>query len=343
MKFRPVLLSTLLAAGSLAGAGHAADPAAPVAPAPAPAPGKTVPIWSLAFSPDGKTLAAGAYQRVQLWDVAGKSVTRTLTGLAGPVRCLTWSRDGKHLAAGSGKPGELGEVRVWTAAADAPPVANMREHKDVVEGVAFSNAGDALLSASVDEKILAVDLGTKKVIRAMQDHTNRISSVAVSPNGKYVATGSLDKTVKIWSGADYKPLANLDSNNGQVYTLAFLPSGDQLAVAGEDGNLRIYRLSESRTGKLTGVNGTVARTLNGNRTPIFAMGTGGNILAYGGADKTVNVYDMASGNRKHTLKECTDAVYAVAVSPDGSTVAAGSRDGKVRLWSVADGRLVAEL
>jgi WD40 repeat protein len=310
---------------------------------PAPAP-----VWSLAFSPDGKVLAAGSYQRVQLWDAASKSPLRTLSGHAGPVRCLAWSADGKQLAAGGGKPGELGEVKIWSVGEGGPAAgkdaAPMREHRDVVEGVAFSASGDAVLSASVDEKVLAVGLADGKVLRAMTDHTNRVVSVAVSPNGKYVATGSLDKTVKIWSGADYKPLANLDNNGGQVYGVQFLPSSTQLAVAGEDGNLRVYRLSEVKTGSLVGINGTVERTFNGNRTPLLALAVAGkgNLLACGGADKSVNVFDV-NGGRKYALKECSDAVYALAFSPDGATLAAGSRDGKVRLWNMADGKLLGEL
>lgn len=304
---------------------------------------RPVPVWSLAFSPDGKTLAAGSYQSVQLWDVESRAAGKKLTGHAGQVRCLAWSADGRQLAAGGGKPGESGEVRVWDVAAGKLNVG-MTEHRDVVEGVAFSASGDAIISASMDERALAVQLASKKVVETMGDHTNRVVSVALSPNGKYLATGSLDKTVKLWSATDYKPLANLDFPGGQVYQVAFLPPGDQFIVVGEDGNSRVFRINESRSGKSTGFNISTVRTLNGNRTPVFAVAVSakGNFFALGGADNVVNVYD-ANGNRKYQLKECTDAVYALALSPDGSLVAAGSRDGKVRLWTTSDGKLAAEL
>lgn len=304
---------------------------------------RPVPIWSLAFSPDGKTLAAGSYQTVQLWDVESKTAGRKLAGHAGPVRCLAWSADGKQLAAGSGKPGESGEVRVWDVL-DGKLAAGMTEHRDVVEGVAFSAAGDVVISASMDERALAIQVAARKIVQTMGDHTNRVVSVSLSPNGKYLATGSLDKTVKIWSATDYKPLANLDYPGGQVYQVTFLPPGDQFIVVGEDGNSRIFRISESRSGKTTGFNINSVRTLNGNRTPISAVAVAakGNFFALGGEDKVVHVYD-ANGNRKYQLKECTDAIYAVALNPDGSLVAAASRDGRVRLWTTSDGKLAAEL
>lgn len=304
---------------------------------------RPVPIWSLAFSPDGKTLAAGSYQTVQLWDVETRTAGKKLAGHAGPVRCLAWNADGKQLAAGGGKPGEVGEVRVWDVA-EGKLAAGITEHRDVVEGVAFSAAGDVILSASIDERALATQVASKKVLQTMGDHTNRVLTVALSPNGKYLVTGSLDKTVKLWSATDYKPLANLDFPGGQVYQVAFLPPGDQFVVVGEDGNSRIFKINESRNGKVTGYNFNSVRTLSGNRTPVNTVSAAakGNFFAMGGEDKVVNVYD-GGGSRKYQLKECTDAIYAVAVNPEGTLVAAASRDGKVRLWGTADGKLIAEL
>ena len=316
---------------------------AAAAPAPKPAvPARPAPVWSVAFSPDGKLLAAGGYKRIDLWDVAAKT-SRPLEGHAGPVRCLAWSADGTRLAGGGGKPGELGEVKVWTVTdGQATPAGVLREHKDFVEGLAFAPSG-AVVSAGMDDRALVVPLESGKSTHAMSDHTNRVVSVAFSSTGKYVATGSLDTTVKIWGATDYKPLANLDRNGGQVHSIAFLPAGDQLLVGGEDGNVRIYRLRETRTGSMTGVNGDISRTFNGNRTPVYTVAASvkGNLLAWAGADKTIQVFD-SNGGRKYALKECPDAVYSVAFSPDGALLAAGCRDGKVRVWTMSDGKLTVE-
>jgi WD40 repeat protein len=331
-RIQAVAISALLLCGCVAGAALAAA--------------KPAPVWSLSFSPDGKLLAAGAYRDIRVWDMETRTA-HTAGSLSGPVRSLAWSRDGQTLAAGSGKPGETGEVGLFAVAqAIAPGVApvTIQEHKDVVESVAFAPGGEGILSAGMDEKALAVQINPRKVVAAMQDHTNRVAAVAVSPDGKYVATGSLDKTVKIWSGVDYRPLANIDANVGQVYALVFLPSGE-FAVAGEDGNIRVHRLAETKTGKLTGINGSLVRTMGGNRTPILCLAADAKsgMLVSGGEDRTVKVYFPGSNGPKHVLKECPEAVYAVAVTPDGSTVAAGSRDGKIRLWNAAEGKLITEL
>lgn len=344
---RTLLAFTLTGACSAVGAAPAPVKPAPASkPAPAPArPVPPAPVWSVAFSPDGKLLAAGGYKQIALWDLATQTA-KPLAGHAGPVRCLAWSADGSRLAGGGGKPGELGEVKVWTIAGGAASgtPATIREHRDFVEGLVFSPSG-AVVSAGMDDRALVVPLASGKASHQMSDHTGRVVSVAFSASGKYVATGSLDSTVKIWGASDYKPLANLDRNGGQVYALTFLPAGDQLLVGGEDGNVRLYRLRETRSGKLTGVNGDIVRTFNGNRTPVFTVAAApkGTLVAWAGADKIVHVYDSASGNRKYTLKDSPEAVYGLAFSPDGATLAAGCRDGKVRLWSMADGKAAAEL
>lgn len=309
---------------------------------------RPVPVWSLQFSPDGKVLAAGGYKEVRLIDPSTRTVLRSLPGHSGPVRCLAWSADGAQLAAGGGLPGELGEVKLWRGPFDASgpmkPMGEIKDHRDVVEGLTFAPDGRVLVTASNDERALAFGLEPRQVMGRMQDHTSRVITVGISPSGKYVATGSLDRTVKIWSAKDFKPLANIDNPGGAVYAMTFLPN-DLLAVTGEDGNLRVYRLSESRSGNLTGVSAGVVRTFNGTRTPLLALAACAKpaYLAAAGEDKTINVYDMGNGNRKYNLKDLPDAIYSLAISPDGSLLAAGCRDGKIRFWTLSDGKPAGEL
>jgi WD40 repeat protein len=93
------------------------------------------------------------------------------------------------------------------------------------------------------------------------------------------------------------------------------------------------------------VNINLVRTIGGNRTPLFALAIAarGGLLATGGREGVVNVYDLQNGNRRHALKESPAHIYGLAFSPDGTLLAAACRDGKIRLWTMADGKPAGEL
>ena len=100
-------IGTLLAASYIIFATSLCFPAAPLSP-----------IWSLEFSPDGKTLAVGKYQWVEIWDLETQRVIYTYEPHAGEVRSLTFSSDGRALYTSSGLASRSGEVRVWDVSSE---------------------------------------------------------------------------------------------------------------------------------------------------------------------------------------------------------------------------------
>jgi WD40 repeat protein len=77
-------------------------------------------IYSLAWSPDGATIALGGYKETRLVDARTQKTIATLSGSAEAVRAVAFSRDGKLLAAASGLPARKGEVKIWNVAARKP-------------------------------------------------------------------------------------------------------------------------------------------------------------------------------------------------------------------------------
>jgi len=113
---------------------------------------KPAPVTSLAFGPDGHTLAVGTYREVQFWNLDSKTITARWTGHADTVRALAYSRDGKLLAAGGGLSGSLGEVRIWDVAA-GHELRAFGDDTDSVNGVAFNPDGSRVATASSDKLI----------------------------------------------------------------------------------------------------------------------------------------------------------------------------------------------
>ncbi|UPU34662.1 caspase family protein [Geomonas paludis] len=173
---------------------------------------------SVAFSPDGLTLASGSNDKtIELWDVASGKELRILTGHSSTVNCVAFSTDGKTLVSGdSGN-----KLRFWDVATGqelpagsvSQPTAFVSHWGSTagVNSIAFSPDGRIVVSGSTDKTITVWDLATRRKIGTFIGHGDVVSTVAFSPNGKFVLSGSEDRTLKIWDVASGSLLATLAS------------------------------------------------------------------------------------------------------------------------------------
>ena len=140
-------------------------------------------IESLAFSPDGHTLASGAEDHtVKLWDVASGRELRTLSG-SDQVTAVAFSPDGRVLAAGSGD-----------------------------DAKTFPRAGGG--------KISLWDVATGRELPTLRGHSAAVTSVAFSPDGSILASGGRDGAVKLWNLASGSELRTLGGSR-QITSTAF--------------------------------------------------------------------------------------------------------------------------
>jgi WD40 repeat protein len=294
---------------------------------------RAAPVTSLAFGPDGKTLAVGTYREVQFWNLETKALTARWTGHSDTVRGLAYSKDGHFLAAGGGASGALGEVRLWDVAA-GKELRVFGDHTDAVNGVAFNPAGTRIATASADKTIKTWETATGKLIATGKDHSDAVWGIAWSPDGKYLASCGADRSVKIWDAAAMKRLYSLGGHEDVVYSVEFSTDGKTVITASADRTVRVWNIGPE--------GGTTAQTLAGNDHNVlsasFAPG-GGAATASG--DKTVKLWDAGGGNTR-TLTGAKDWIYAVRFSKDGKTVAGGTWDGAVLVWTATNGKLKAQ-
>ncbi|MFW9261567.1 protein kinase domain-containing protein [Nostoc sp. CALU 546] len=151
-------------------------------------------VNSVAFSPDGNTLASGGGltdYTIKLWNLATGEQIRTLTGDSGSVNSVAISPDGKTLASGS----DDTTMKLWNLAT-GEEIPTLTGH-NWVYSVAFSPDGKTLASGGVLNTIKLWNLATREEIRTLSN-SGFVRSVAFSPDGKTLASGSGDFTIKIW-------------------------------------------------------------------------------------------------------------------------------------------------
>jgi len=282
-------------------------------------------LYTVTFSPDGRTLAAGGAGRaLGLWDVTtGKEIRQF--PVRGQPRAAAFSPDGKTIAATGNSAVNLFDV------ATGKELRQFVGHPSRATDVVFSPDGKTLASTGgFDNTVRLWDVATGKELRRLAGHANQTHRAAFSPDGKVLATVSDDRSVHLWDPATGKGLRQLAGHRGKVSSVAFAPDGKALATGSEDGTIRLW---DPATGRVIRVLGGELENVNS-----VAFSPDGTLLASGSGDATVRLWDVATGKEVRRWREAL-AVWVVSFSPDGKTLTSGAIWGSgPRLWDVATGR-----
>jgi WD40 repeat protein len=152
-------------------------------------------ILSVAFSPDGQTIAYGTRlgRRAGLLAASNGEVLLTFDEVTANVGDISFSPDGRLLAAGC----DDNTIHLWKATSFEPE-GLLSGHKDYVNGIAFSPDAKLLVSGSHDRTLGIWEVSSGKRLATLSGHDEAVLRVAFSPDGKWIASVSWDGTVRLW-------------------------------------------------------------------------------------------------------------------------------------------------
>jgi WD40 repeat protein len=287
-------------------------------------------IWSLALSPDGKTLVGGsADHSIYLWDAAtGKELHRLLEH-SDEVWSVAIAPDGKLLASGS----QDGTIGLWEMPSGKPLGRIVTKH-GAIRSVAFAPEGTLLASGGQDNAVCLWDVGSRTLVRRLAGHSERVTFVSFSPDGKVLASGGWDNTICLWNPKAGNLLHRLEEDLKVVVSIAFAADGKTLVAGTYGGNpLMIW---DATTGKAKGKLAVADDFLS-----CATVAPDGRCVAAAttsGSGDTIHLWDTTTGREHHRLLGFTSAVQCLAYSPQGSHLLVGCLDGSARLIDRSTGQ-----
>lgn len=330
--------------------------------------GHRAPVWGVAFSPNGQMFASASGDRtVKIWRTDGTLLT-TLTGHQQAVWNVAFDADSQIIASA----GLDRTVKLWQI--DGKLLKNLEGHQAAVWDVAFCQKTNLLVSVSSDKtaKIWQTD-GT--LVRTLQGN-DVIIGVDCSENGEYIATSGKDNLVTIWK-SDGTFVRNLKKHDAVIRDVALRTDGLMAASASDDGTVKLWRrniylliplyghedtvwdLATSPDGKfiasvgdnqlrLWEANGKLWQQIQssnqGIRSVAFSPDSQAIAISKNAQIELWDLKDIQKSPQQPTqvLTGHQAALYAIAISPDGQTIASGGDDKTIKLWNM-EGKLLQNI
>jgi WD40 repeat protein/mono/diheme cytochrome c family protein len=286
-------------------------------------------VQSVAFSPDGKWLAAsagdpGRFGEIQIWDVKKRRLKISMPVTFDTVYGVSWAPDGKTVAFGCAD----NTVRAIDPES-GKQVLQMGTHSDWVLGTVFSRDGQHLISVSRDMSTKLTEVPTQRFI----DNVTSITPGALK--------GGL-MAIDIRPHTDKKTTKVPDDEGGRFQEKPY----DEVIIAGSDGIPRLYKIHRE-TKRVIGDDANKVREFESMPGRISAARfdkDGKRFAAVSSLDGKgeVAVYATDTGKKVAKGQGVAGPAFAVAWRPDGKAIASGGFDGRVWVHDPANGQLIRE-
>ncbi|HBB88785.1 MAG TPA: hypothetical protein DC047_14330 [Blastocatellia bacterium] len=284
----------------------------------------------IAFSFDGSVLATGG-GGVKLWDVATGKLLRTLPG---DTRALSFSPDQKTLAGTGGT-----EIKLWNITT-GQELQTLAGSPLGVDSVAFSADAKLLAVGNSDNTVALWDGAKRQEVRVLKGHVAAIATVAVSGDDKVLASAlaagvagiTRDDTIKIWDPVTGQLVRSLTGRNSG-HSIGLSNDGTRLVSGSFGSTVSVWNVSQAEAQRKISV------PRESRFVPdLVALSPDGKLIAAGGRDNEIKLWDAGTGRELFTLKGHRKSIRDLAFTPDNKLLASASQDADIKIWSVATGQ-----
>jgi len=313
------------------------------------------PVYAVASSPiPGLVASAGDDGRIQLWNPSTLQITDVKASLAGTqqqstaielvghegeIHSLAFSADGAHLASG----GHDNALRLWNVV-DRKAERVLRGHGGWVRGCQFFPGGERLASCGYDGRALCWNLADyRESLRLVRDSGGvPVLSVGFSPDGSQAVTAHNDGVTMTWDARSGRPLQSLTEGHDFLGESAlFVADGRRVLTGARDSTLRLWNLEAGF--ELRPLGEPLHYSKNVGQSLALAISPDGKLIAAGGDENSVLVWDSTTLAQKLDLRGHAEQVSAVAFSADSKWLLSGDIFGRCRLWDLSTGKALATL
>lgn len=291
-----------------------------------PHPNHTQPVLDVSISPDGRwTASASEDHTIILEETATGKGSRVLTGHSGPVSAARFSKDGQTLFSAS----HDGTLRLWPIGTNSEPEIVKLDLAEI--GTMAVSRDDRFIAAGgVNRGVKLWPQGQWNAPRTIADDAGKATALALSPDGNLLAVGwntnSPLSQIRIYQTLDGKLLSTLEGHGPNVASLDFSSDGKYLASVGTDSKAKVWDLAASKVSKEFDI-------LVGT---CVSFSPDGKLLAVGKERWQLDIFDLESRSRLHTIYTLNQGSRTVRFSPDASRIVIGTGCGEVRYWSITD-------